>query len=181
MSKLFGSPGNDSIKGTKGNDVIFGFAGDDFLHGNAGNNIIHGGQGDDEIHGGDDASVLFGDAGDDYLRGGTGNDRLFGGEGNDTLIGGPGSDRLRGGLGDDVYIYSPGDGFDIIADNAGINTLWLKQIYADEVQILRRFNNCFMVIYKDEPIIHMEGIHYIRTETGCFELNAWLNTEKTFN
>jgi hypothetical protein len=24
----------------------------------------------------------------------------------------------------------------------------------------------------------MEGIHYIRTETGCFELNAWLNSEK---
>ncbi len=59
----------------------------------------------------------------DVLSGGSGDDLLYGLDGNDTLGGGTGSDRLEGGNGDDVYLFNLGDGFDVIAETGGTDTV----------------------------------------------------------
>jgi Ca2+-binding RTX toxin-like protein len=88
MAFLVGTPINDRITGTSGDDSIFGVWGNDTLS---------GGAGDDEV---------FGSFGSDSLVGGTGNDTLGGGDQNDTLVGGAGADRLDGGDGSDTVDYS---------------------------------------------------------------------------
>ena len=70
-----GTPGDDTLVGSGGPDVIIGKGRDDRLRGRAGN---------------------------DTLVGGAGRDRLSGGPGQDTLVAGPGRDRLSGGRGDDT-------------------------------------------------------------------------------
>jgi hypothetical protein len=69
---LRGTPGNDTIRGTRRRDVIAAGAGND---------------------------VVRGLGGDDLICGGPGNDTLSGGGGGDVLDGGPGKDRLEGGRG----------------------------------------------------------------------------------
>jgi Ca2+-binding RTX toxin-like protein len=59
------SPGNDTMDGGAGNDLLFGLDGDDSLTGGAGADRLIGGIGDD---------TLTGDAGSDILEGGPGND-----------------------------------------------------------------------------------------------------------
>ncbi|KQZ67446.1 calcium-binding protein [Nocardioides sp. Root151] len=86
---IVGTPGNDTINGTRHRDVIVGLAGHD---------VINGGAGDD---------VICGDVGADRLDGGAGNDRLYGGQGAviddyDDVEGPLPNDVLRGGPGDDV-------------------------------------------------------------------------------
>lgn len=88
-----------SIEGDKGNDTIKGSAGDD---------IINGGKNNDRLYGND---------GDDTLDGGHDHDKLFGGAGNDILIGGAGNDTMDGGEGSDIYLVgdNPND-IDIYTD-----------------------------------------------------------------
>lgn len=79
---IVGGDGDDTITGSKGNDVILG---------GGGNDTIRGDQGDDDIYGG---------PGSDYLSGGHDNDRLYGGEGDDELDGDKGNaDQANGGSG----------------------------------------------------------------------------------
>ena len=82
----FGTPGDDVIDGTSGNDVFAGLGGDDLIKGNGGNDIICGGSGDDVIQGGVGRDQLFGETGGDILKGG---------KGRDTCIGGLGIDRAK--------------------------------------------------------------------------------------
>lgn len=89
---LDGGAGNDSLRGTGGNDLIFGGDGNDTLRGGAGNDTLDGGIGNDG---------LSGAAGNDFLNAGDGNDTGFGGSGNDTLLGSNGDDILYGGAGVD--------------------------------------------------------------------------------
>ncbi|MCQ4160817.1 hypothetical protein NON00_12855 [Roseomonas sp. GC11] len=131
MATLSGTPLNDKISGTSGDDIIFG--GTDTSSYNpagTGNDTLAGNAGQDTLIGGD---------GDDILSGGAGNDALYGGDGNDTLNGGTGADYLEGGAGDDTlhgggfsadggseYLYG-GDGSDLAivdyaTDTAGIWT-----------------------------------------------------------
>ena len=87
---IVGTSGNDSLKGTKGADVILGLGGDDRIWGADGNDYVCGSAGRDLLYGGDD---------DDFLNGGSGADHLFGGRAidrGDFLIGGPGDDWLAG-------------------------------------------------------------------------------------
>ncbi|WP_377505370.1 Hint domain-containing protein [Octadecabacter sp. R77987] len=72
-------PGNDTIDGGSGQDVIFGQGGDDSLS---------GGDGDDEVYGG---------VGQDNISGGAGNDELFGGGDQDTFTGITAGDTIEGG------------------------------------------------------------------------------------
>jgi Ca2+-binding RTX toxin-like protein len=60
------------------------------------------------------ANVLVGNTGANTLDGGAGNDALAGGKGNDSLI---------GGAGDDLFFYNQGEGYDIISDASGTDTL----------------------------------------------------------
>jgi CshA-type fibril repeat protein len=67
------------------------------------------------VAGGNDK--LIGGDGDDILFGQGGNDTLEGGKGNDILIGGTGDDTLTGGAGADTFVWLKGDtGSDTITD-----------------------------------------------------------------
>jgi large repetitive protein len=88
--KKVSAPGNDTIRGGNGGDLIFGDNGD---LGKAGGN--------------------------DLLEGGNGSDVLFGEGGADRLVGGRGADIMDGGAGADVFVYghkddSRGWGVDVI-------------------------------------------------------------------
>jgi Ca2+-binding RTX toxin-like protein len=76
---LWGGLGADSLAGEKGNDRLFGEAGDDTLNGGAGIDVLVGGAGNDELNGGDGDDVLIGDGGKDVqnLVAGTANAESF--------------------------------------------------------------------------------------------------------
>jgi Ca2+-binding RTX toxin-like protein len=79
---IFGQAGNDNLEvagGVLKNASVFGSGGNDRMKGGAGNNILVGGAGNDQIIGG---------SGHDILIGGGGNDQLVGGPGGDILIAG---------------------------------------------------------------------------------------------
>lgn len=137
-SYLVGSAGRDSLvddynatsawsSGDRpGNDTLLGGAGDDVLETHGGDDVSYGGEGNDllmdvplgyrtdsflsdlawlQVPGHSNRDRLFGEGGDDilvasagqaYLDGGTGNDELYGGAHDDVLIGGAGNDVLSG-------------------------------------------------------------------------------------
>jgi hypothetical protein len=69
---ITGTPGDDRIKGTRGDDVICAGAGDDRVDGGGGDDAIFGDDGDDRLRGGPGDDTLYGDAGADRLDGGGG-------------------------------------------------------------------------------------------------------------
>jgi CSLREA domain-containing protein len=73
---ILGTPGNDPLNGTSGDDVIVGLAGDDTINAGAGNDLICGGEGTDTING---------EAGDDLIQPYLGSDITDGGPDNDTI------------------------------------------------------------------------------------------------
>ncbi|HEY0278182.1 MAG TPA: calcium-binding protein [Solirubrobacterales bacterium] len=86
-----------------GSQEFVGGPGDDTVFGERGNDILRGGPGDDRLYGG---------IGDDLLEGGPGNDLLSGGFGADTIDGGEGSDFVRGDATIDTIVdtgTAPGD------------------------------------------------------------------------
>lgn len=116
---LVGTSGNDSIRGTRGNDVIVARAGTDTIRGLGGNDVICAGAGDDRVVGGKGRDRIDlgaasleeearGGAGRDHIVGSSGyselGSRLVGGGGDDTLVGRSDSTRtdLIGGAGDDL-------------------------------------------------------------------------------
>lgn len=62
-----------------------------------------------------------------------GNDIVEGTGNADVIIGGFGDDQIRGGAGDDSYKFVRGDGRDVIADSAGIDTLVPRQHSIDRL------------------------------------------------
>ena len=92
MADIFGTVGDDNLKGTDEKDLIVGFAGDDTLAGGEGDDALFGNSGDDTLRGGEGDDDLFAGRGDDLLEGGTGNDLFNGGAGADTMNGGAGRD-----------------------------------------------------------------------------------------
>jgi Mg-chelatase subunit ChlD len=132
------APGNDTLMGNDGNDIIFG---DLINYGNKDGTAALKAFAADTLHKDvtliDDqalhqfvnehmdavtAMVKTSDAsaqpgGNDTLIGGNGNDILFGQGGNDTLIGGKGNDILIGGAGNNTFVWKQGDtGSDVIKD-----------------------------------------------------------------
>jgi Ca2+-binding RTX toxin-like protein len=107
---------------------IFGSHGDDGLRGNGADNFLAGGGtneidgGNDSLEGGDGNDQLFGEGGDDLLYGGADNDTLTGGKGSDVLDGGTGADELNGGGGDDTY-WADADDVLIEAVDGGHDTV----------------------------------------------------------
>ncbi len=124
-----GGPGNDSLSGGPGTDVILGHGGDDTISGASGDDLLYGGDGADALGGASGNDVLYGGAGDDTLSGAAGDDVLYGGSGDDTLDGASGNDQLYGGAGDDLLIWKGsnavidgGDGMDtLVAAGADID------------------------------------------------------------
>jgi Ca2+-binding RTX toxin-like protein len=102
-----GTPGDDTLTDTAGNDVIRAFAGDDDITVTGGNDRVDAGDGDDQIE-------IQAGAGRVYVVGGPGNDvidaqagtnhRIFGNDGDDNILIGPAVSgaRVDAGDGDDV-------------------------------------------------------------------------------
>jgi Tol biopolymer transport system component len=138
IATIVGTPGRDSIKGTKSKDVIVALGGDDTIHSYTKADVICAGPGRDDVDAGDNGEgggsdlvmagpgadrVLlgpelgraFGESGNDLLLGSKGGDALYGGPGNDTLRGGSNplynSDSLYGGPGDDHLYGGPGPNY----------------------------------------------------------------------
>ena len=133
ISEVNAGGGNDTVRGTHGDDVIDGGRGNDVLRGQGGDDTVIGGAGDDRLFGNAGSDNLSGGAGDDMLHGGfghdtldggSGDDNLIGGRGHDTLIGGRGADRLDGGSGDDMFIFGAGSGDDSASGGSG----WLDTV-----------------------------------------------------
>jgi Ca2+-binding RTX toxin-like protein len=106
-----------TVKGTKGDDVIAGTQGPDTINGNGGNDTICGKDGTNTINGGAGDDRIESGSGNDSINGGDGNDTIFSGSGNDSISGGAGDDRIDGGDGDNSI--SGGDGNDFIFGGIG--------------------------------------------------------------
>ncbi len=100
-SSIDGTPGDDTLVGTAGNDTINGFGGNDRLLGKDGDDTING------------------DAGNDFLTGRAGDDDLFGGADDDILRGDAGADDLDGGAGTDTASYRSATALVTISGGAG--------------------------------------------------------------
>ncbi len=96
---ISGTPGDDRLTGTRGEDVICGLGGDDRIDAREASDVVYGDEGDDRLSGDLGADTLYGDDGDDRLDGGLGADVLAGGPGDDRLDGGPGQDHVEQGGG----------------------------------------------------------------------------------
>lgn len=128
--EVFGTDGDDTVRGNARNNVLYGYAGMDELFGEDGRDLLVGGSNDDMLFGGllgdtllggDGDDVLLGEAGNDLLEGGANDDILDGGDGRDTLLGGTGADRLVGAAANDDL--SGGDGNDTLFGDDGNDTL----------------------------------------------------------
>ncbi|WP_445181324.1 LapA family giant adhesin [Pseudomonas sp. McL0111] len=126
-------PGNDTVSGGDGNDILFGdlvsfngIAGEGYqamqafvaqqtgvdvskvTTSNVHQYITEHYQAFDVSGAHDGNDTLLGGAGNDILFGSGGNDVLDGGKGNDILLGGTGNDTLIGGPGNDILIGGSG-------------------------------------------------------------------------
>lgn len=121
-SIIFGTEGNDNIKGTNGDDLIFGLGGNDKIQGRDGDDCIFGGDGNDKIHGGKGNDTIEGNNGNDKIHGQQGDDVIIGGEGNDKIHGGKGNDVIDGGEGNNQIHGNQGN--DIITSGNGNDKIW---------------------------------------------------------
>lgn len=136
---IFGTAGNDRIRGTSAPELIFGLEGNDRIDGGGGDDCIVGGEGNDKVNDSTGKDVIVGglgnddiDAGsnDDLVVGNDGNDKLVGGSGNDLVFGNSGEDKLEGGSGNDELhgqdendLIEGGSGQDQLFGEAGNDNL----------------------------------------------------------
>jgi Ca2+-binding RTX toxin-like protein len=120
---LRGTRGDDVIVGGRGSDTISGRGGDDRICGSAGRDVIRGKGGADSIDGGAGIDKSAGNRGKDRIKPGHsvayrgGPDRATGGPGADSLIGDLGVNSLRGGEGNDII-----DGRGVVYDGCDCST-----------------------------------------------------------
>jgi Tol biopolymer transport system component len=101
--RIFGTDGDDELRGTFLAEILLGLGGDDRLFASGAyymGDTLAGGPGDDE---------LVGEFRADLLRGGSGADLLQGGLSPDVLYGGPGVDRIDAGPGRDMVHAQDGE------------------------------------------------------------------------
>jgi hypothetical protein len=96
---VYGTRGNDTLKGTKAREIFYGGPGRDVIKGGRGDDILCGGPGKDKLYGQTGRDVLVGDDGNDRLYGNAGRDQLYGNKGKDTLDGGKNWDHCSPGQG----------------------------------------------------------------------------------
>jgi Tol biopolymer transport system component len=141
--RIAGTPGKDSLVGTRLFDLIIGLGGDDVLTSFDADYVgdsLEGDAGDDVLVGGGYQDVLDGGAGDDRLVGGADRDDLRGGAGKDVLLGGGGNDVIhaRDGARD---VVSCGTNR-LKTTNPGRET---DSVYADRVDAVAK--DCELVVY----------------------------------
>lgn len=98
---IFGTSGNDNLRGTNKNDLIILFEGNDRVLALGGDDCIIGGPGNDELRGELGNDIIFGNEGVDLLVGAAGKDKIFGGDEGDVIRGEVGADIIEGGNGND--------------------------------------------------------------------------------
>ena len=98
---IFGTSGNDNLRGGNKKDLIVGLDGNDTISGGNNNDCIIGGPGNNKLTGGNGRDVISAEDGNDKVDGGNDNDTVSAGGGNDTISGGNGNDELFGELGID--------------------------------------------------------------------------------
>lgn len=106
---LFGTAGNDRIRGTSASELIFGLEGNDRIDGGGGDDCIVGGDGNDRVNDSTGQDVVVGGAGNDDIDSGSDDDLVIGNDGNDKLVGGSGRDQIFGDLGEDKLEGGSGD------------------------------------------------------------------------
>jgi Tol biopolymer transport system component len=125
--RIFGTPGDDKLRGTELADVLLGLGGNDRLvavdAGYVGDTLL-GGQGDD---------VLVGGYRSDILEGGAGDDRLSGGPSADRLDGGPGLDSIDGQGGRDLILARDGRRDRIVCGTNSPGTPERDEVFADRI------------------------------------------------
>ena len=111
--------------GSPGNDVIVGTDGDERVNGRGGRDLICTGPGDDVLKGGGRADKLNGQGDEDIVIGGNGNDKHVGGPGSDTIRANTGSpsarDVAKGSDGDDNIEVLDGAANDRAVGGPGAN------------------------------------------------------------
>lgn len=115
LIKAFGLEGNDQIIADQANGALPAV---DFS-GGPGNDTLVGGAGADLLHGGPDADTLDGKGGNDQLFGDAGDDTLTGGDGDDQCFGDAGRDRMVWNPGDDTDLNEGGADIDTVQVNGG--------------------------------------------------------------
>ncbi len=120
MATVFGTDGDDTMRGGSNDDTLAGLDGNDQISGRSGQDTLFGGDGDDRVDGGHGDDQIFGGDGNDTLNGGGGQDRIFGGDGNDVIDTGDtrnnkSFDIVSGGDGDDL-IRSSGNQDELAGD-----------------------------------------------------------------
>ncbi len=108
---LCGGPGNDYVKGARGNDKLNGGDGDDTVDGSNGADVEAGNDGNDRVGSG---SFEDADAADDVMRGGPGNDTMVTGWGRDQVSGDGGADTLKDVECDGPTVLNGGAGKDYL-------------------------------------------------------------------
>ena len=94
-----GTPDDDLLVGTTGDDAIYAHEGNDVVDGLEGNDLIYGGPDHDLLNGQQGNDGIYGEDGDDLIRPGTGDDTADGGDGIDRVsYASVGSDALTGGV-----------------------------------------------------------------------------------
>ena len=69
---LYGGPGNDTLVGGNGDDILSGGPGDDTITGGRGNDILIGGPGQDHLDGGGGGDTIYAQDGErDWITCGT--------------------------------------------------------------------------------------------------------------
>ena len=93
----------ESVRGSKGPNVLTGSAEDNSLDGREGADTLNGLGGNDNLSGEGDPDTLNGGGSNDFLNAGDGADHLNGQDGNDNMFGGAGNDVQTGGTGVDFF------------------------------------------------------------------------------
>ncbi len=112
FATIVGGPGNNTINGTDGDDVIVDLSGNNTINPKRGDDTVCTGPGNDTVNQSD---------GNDWIDAGDGKNKVSGGDGNDTITTGSGVDTIAGGDGDDTI--SSGGGNDKITGSNGNDTI----------------------------------------------------------
>jgi Ca2+-binding RTX toxin-like protein len=111
---LYGDAGNDRLEGGDGNDTILGGAGDDIITDRGGDDTLQGDDGNDVIHAGNtDAAgvnLILGGLGSDFIITTEDISEIFGGPGNDFMLGAKVNEAMTGNEGDDWIEKGTQDG-----------------------------------------------------------------------
>ncbi|WP_407155060.1 calcium-binding protein [Bradyrhizobium sp. STM 3557] len=116
-----------------------------------------------------------------WVRGTDRADGLGGSELNDTIEGGKGDDVLQGYGGSDTYVWRKGDGNDEISDTSStldhlavpdVDTLWLKDVSANEVSYSYQGTTLLITIKSTGEIIRVDdffkGVSSLLTGEGAY-------------